>query len=363
MGGAGAFRSGFGASGWGGARCGLHTSSSDDESADAVASTASVPDAIVPESAGLAESAEAIAALDRELLSASHAADYVPYVPAAFKEMFFFFHTGLDLPWWAAISLGTLFFRASTLPVGLWQRGQAQKMQRATPEINKIKAKLNAMAARGETTGPNVEKVQQQFLQCFRKHGVNPGLSIPISIGLFLGHIGCFWGVHGINALPSVKTGGALWFADMSVADPTFGLPAVAVLSTVFAVRLFRNELEQVLKKAGLTYQHAMLMPLLVAASLGWQPASLQLFLVLQTVSSLGQGYVSNLVYPNDKPALPSPGGLEATVGNKNDGVDGGPGKGGGGGERGGGDGGFGARDAPQDPKARRGGGKRRRRR
>ena len=68
---------------------------------------------------------------------------------------------------------------------------------------------------------------QQRTRQLMKKHGIKlgyslaPFLQMPVFISFFfaLERLG--------NHFPSAATGGALWFPDLTVADPTMALPAI----------------------------------------------------------------------------------------------------------------------------------------
>lgn len=144
-------------------------------------------------------------------------------------------YTGL--PWWASIGIVVLGIRLVLVKPTLEATENAQKAQElqkdpryaaATEEVKRMLFTGNHLAgaqARAKLSLMNKAagyKPWKNFIQL---------IQIPLSIGMFRV-------LSGMAALPvpSLETGGLLWFTDLTVADPYFILPimtAVVVANTM----------------------------------------------------------------------------------------------------------------------------------
>ncbi|KAK3326038.1 outer membrane protein TOM13-domain-containing protein [Apodospora peruviana] len=135
-------------------------------------------------------------------------------------------YTGM--PWWASITLVAFAFKASIFKISLDAMAQSQKMQdlRKNPRFLELEEKQKTAIAAGsmhDALGPRGE-----IAMMYRAAGIKtwklmiPMINIPITYGMFRL-------CRGMAALPvpSLENGGALWFPDLSAADPLFILPVV----------------------------------------------------------------------------------------------------------------------------------------
>lgn len=144
--------------------------------------------------------------------------------------------TGLD--WWSTIMVTTLGMRMATLPVMVSQIKNTYRMSQARPELEELMAQVKDEQARGNPHA--AMEHQQRVLAIWKKYNCNPLKSLG---GMFVQapiFIGFFSALRGLAAhkLPSMTEGGALWFTDLTVADPTYMLPALAGLSFLLTIEL-----------------------------------------------------------------------------------------------------------------------------
>jgi len=137
-------------------------------------------------------------------------------------------HSALGVPYWEAIVLITIAVRIAMLPMSVMQLKTMSKLAILKPEVDKIQA--TAM----QDPDKSVERRQHyegQLKALFKKHDHNPlvmlmpFLQLPIFVTFFMG-IRDFG-----DYFPDFKTGGALWFTDLSAADPTYILPVINGIS------------------------------------------------------------------------------------------------------------------------------------
>jgi hypothetical protein len=86
--------------------------------------------------------------------------------------------------------------------------------------------------------------VQSEMSNVYAKHGVNPfkGFIAPlVQAPLF---ISFFYGLRKMaDYYPSINNGGALWFTDLTVADPTMILPIISLGSMLVTIELSGSEM------------------------------------------------------------------------------------------------------------------------
>lgn len=200
-------------------------------------------------------------------------------------------HDATGLAWWQSIMLTTLGMRIATLPVMIAQIKNTYRMSQARPEMEALMELMKEEQARGNTDA--AMQHQQRVLQVWKKYNCNPFKSL---LGIFVQapvFIGFFSALRGFAAhkLPSLAEGGALWFTDLTVADPTYMLPALAGLSFLATVELgaadgMEGQPEATRKKMKNAMRVVALAVPLVSTSL---PASVFMYWTASNVFSLGQ--------------------------------------------------------------------------
>lgn len=142
-----------------------------------------------------------------------------------------YLHTQVHLPWWAAIIASTIVLRIVLLPIAIKVQTNGAKLHNIRPETEKLMAKIKQYKQAGNTA--MAEQLSGKLYGLYQKHNCNPFkmLAMPfIQVPLF---ISFFIAIRRMAAVPveSMKTGGALWFTDLTVPDPYFALPFLACFS------------------------------------------------------------------------------------------------------------------------------------
>ncbi|XP_051937833.1 mitochondrial inner membrane protein OXA1L [Hippocampus zosterae] len=146
-----------------------------------------------------------------------------------------FMHMDVGLPWWAAIVVGTVVARLAVFPVIVKGQREAAKLNNVMPEMTR----LNSRMTEAKQSGNKFEfaKAYSDLTLFQKKHDVNPirGFLIPlVQAPIF---ISFFMALRKMAYLPvpSMQTGGTLWFPDLTAADPFYILP-LAVTGTMFFI-------------------------------------------------------------------------------------------------------------------------------
>lgn len=158
------------------------------------------------------------------------------YTPVGLiQNLLEFMHVDLGLPWWGAIAAGTVLARMLVFPVIVKGQREAAKLNNVMPEMTKLTSRMNDAKQSGNKF--DFAKAYSDLNLFQKKHDVNPlrGFLVPlIQAPIF---ISFFIALRKMAYLPvpSLQTGGVLWFLDLTAADPFYILP-LAVTGTMFFI-------------------------------------------------------------------------------------------------------------------------------
>ncbi|XP_034471447.1 mitochondrial inner membrane protein OXA1L isoform X2 [Hippoglossus hippoglossus] len=149
-----------------------------------------------------------------------------------------FMHLDLGLPWWGAIVVGTVLARMAVFPVIVKGQREAAKLNNVMPEMTKLTTRMSE----AKQSGNKFEFAKAYTdLNVFQKtHDVNPlrGFLVPlVQAPIF---VSFFIALRKMAYLPvpSMQTGGLLWFPDLTAADPFYILPLVVTGTMFFILEL-----------------------------------------------------------------------------------------------------------------------------
>jgi YidC/Oxa1 family membrane protein insertase len=146
-----------------------------------------------------------------------------------------YFHVAHGLEWWLAIVATTTLMRGVTIPLTVMQQRNAARLHAAKPEIEAI----NRLAKENAHDQKEMQRYQAEILKVWAKHDCNP---VKMFAPLFVQapvFISFFFAIRNMSVgVPSFREGGALWFRDLSVADPTYVLPLLSSLTFLASVEL-----------------------------------------------------------------------------------------------------------------------------
>lgn len=141
-------------------------------------------------------------------------------------------------PWWGAIAVATVILRVSMFPLVVSSQKTSAKLNEILPEQAILKEKMN----QARIVGDEIEfaRISNEFHTLFKRKGVNPlkamvtpFVQMPVFITFFLT-------LRRMSYYPveSLKTGGILWFTDLSIADPFYILPIVTTITMWLTLEL-----------------------------------------------------------------------------------------------------------------------------
>ncbi|KAM3590608.1 uncharacterized protein V6R79_012529 [Siganus canaliculatus] len=146
-----------------------------------------------------------------------------------------YMHVDLGLPWWGAIVIGTVVARLAVFPVIVKGQREAAKLNNVLPDMTKLTTRMNEAKQSGNKF--EFAKAYSDLNMFQKKHDINPlrGFLVPlVQAPIF---ISFFIALRKMAYLPvpSMQTGGLLWFPDLTAADPFYILP-LAVTGTMFFI-------------------------------------------------------------------------------------------------------------------------------
>lgn len=180
---------------------------------------------------------------DATLVAANVVTAEPSYFTGKVMETVEFFHSGLGLPYWEAIVLGTVILRAVLLPIALKTVRGSARMAVMKPEIEKIQQamKLDPSAKEPATA----QRYQQEMVNTFKKHKVNPLATVVWPFTQFPIFMTIFFALKDMGLYyPGLTTGGDFWFTDLTLPDPLYILPIFNALTFLLMIEMGSSEVK-----------------------------------------------------------------------------------------------------------------------
>lgn len=200
------------------------------------------------------------------------------------KPMVAVLNAGHDLTgsWPIAILLLTLLVKILLWPVTIKSIRSMKAMQKLKPELDAVKAELEAKAKKtGQAIDPN--EMNRVTFELYRKHNVNPvGGCLPMLLQMPV-YIALYRSINSSVQLFNQPLFG--WISDMTQKDPYYALPLV-----LGAVMFAQQKLTP--QTAGDPAQQKMMlyfMPVLFTLMMLQLPSGLTLYILINTVLSIAQ--------------------------------------------------------------------------
>lgn len=157
-------------------------------------------------------------------------------------------HVYTGLPWWGSILATTLFFRAALWrPVLLGQEHSTRLnlLRVKEPMYERMTEALKTATMAKDLVGVQAAKLAMKNIESqYNVKKFMPFISfvqIPIGFGMFR-----ILRAMSDLPVPSLESGGVLWFTDLSVSDPWYILPFMGTLSMLATMRVCFSSLPPV---------------------------------------------------------------------------------------------------------------------
>lgn len=198
------------------------------------------------------------------------------------------FH-GWGAPWWLSIVMLTVVVRALLFPLTFRQVRNVRRMQDLKPETDRIR----------QRHADDPQRQQQEMMKLYGERGVSPlggCLPLVVQIPIFLV---LYYTIKEFEHLESFRTGGLLWFQDLTVADPLYLLPVAYVLTMMASQELtIRNTAPQ-------QAQLMRFLPIVFGLFLFRFPAGLFVYWISSNTITFLQNYLIYYVLPHKPHGAP----------------------------------------------------------
>ncbi|NRG43375.1 YidC family membrane integrase SpoIIIJ [Bacillus sp. CRN 9] len=182
-----------------------------------------------------------------------------------------------------SIIVVTILIRLLILPLMIKQTKSSKAMQAIQPEMQKLREKYSSKDQKTQ------QKLQQETMEMFQKHGVNPMagclplfVQMPILIGFY----------HAISRTREIANHNFLWF-DLGSPDPIYLLPVVAGITTFIQQKMMMAGQDMSANPTMATQMTMMLwlMPIMIVIFAINFPAALSLYWVVGNLFMIVQTY------------------------------------------------------------------------
>ncbi len=157
-----------------------------------------------------------------------------------------------------------------------------RKMQELQPEMKAIQARYADLKA----TDPGKQKMNQEVMELYRKHGANPASGcLPMLLTMPI-----LFAFYRLLSM-AIEMRGApfmFWITDLSVHDPFYVTPVIMGASMVVQQRLQPSAADPTQQKI------MMLMPVMFTFMFLWAPAGLVIYWLTSNIIGVGQTLITN---------------------------------------------------------------------
>jgi YidC/Oxa1 family membrane protein insertase len=192
------------------------------------------------------------------------------------------FH-GWGAPWWLAIGMLTIVVRTLLFPITYRQVKSMRRMQDLKPDMDRIRADYK----------DDFQKQREEMATLYQERQVNPlGGCLPIFVQLPI-FLVLYYTIRHFDTLESFRTGGLLWFQNLTQPDHLFILPILYVLTMMASQELtIRNTATQ-------QKQVMRFLPIIFGVFLARFPAGLFVYWVTSNLITFAQNYVIYYILPH----------------------------------------------------------------
>ncbi|KAG8628613.1 hypothetical protein KVT40_004486 [Elsinoe batatas] len=199
-------------------------------------------------------------------------------------------HVYTGLPWWGSIAITAALIRLSFTPLLMKTSDNQARMSHIQPELNKLnKAMMTAYRAQ-DNNATNLARTEMQNLR------LRAGVSFqPMILNLGVNMVFAIASLKLLRAMialpvPGFLNGGALWFTDLTVADPYYLLPLMMAGTIHGVFRFGADPSMQLQNSPGMRKFMLYGLPSIVFFSMAWFSAALNLWFASAGVVSITVG-------------------------------------------------------------------------
>lgn len=149
-----------------------------------------------------------------------------------------YLHIGMDLPWWATITIGTICVRTLIFPLVIMAQRNGAKMNNHMPQLQVLQVKMTE--ARQSGNALDSARYAQEMVTFMKEKQMNPLKNILVPLAQAPLFISFFMGLRGMANTPveSMREGGLFWFTDLTLPDQYFLLPIITSATMFLTIEL-----------------------------------------------------------------------------------------------------------------------------
>lgn len=146
-------------------------------------------------------------------------------------------HLGLGTPWWASIALTMLGIRVVLFKAYVGSADTSARLATIRPHIQGAQGRINA--AKQAQDMPALMQGTQELRNIYMSADIKwwknvlPFLQVPLGYGMFR-----LTRNMADLPVPGLEAGGALWFYDLTLSDPTYIMPLGTGIATFFMFKV-----------------------------------------------------------------------------------------------------------------------------
>ncbi|KAG0144198.1 hypothetical protein CROQUDRAFT_95306 [Cronartium quercuum f. sp. fusiforme G11] len=145
-------------------------------------------------------------------------------------------HDYLALPWFLTIPIVIVSLRTVLIPINIWSMQIGARNMKVKPQIDEQIQVIKELQTKGEQQKAFLK--QNELRAMMKSEGFRPlaPLGLPLVQGSLF--VSFFWALRemGTHHMLSLTQEGTLWFSDLTVAGPWYGLPLIASGLTLLSV-------------------------------------------------------------------------------------------------------------------------------
>mmetsp|Transcript_7642 Transcript_7642/g.8774 ORF Transcript_7642/g.8774 Transcript_7642/m.8774 type:complete len:348 (+) Transcript_7642:70-1113(+) len=136
-------------------------------------------------------------------------------------------HTNTGYPWWVSIAIIGVSARILGTPIQIKTKVNSARMMYAQPEMKACQARMDKLKERGASQEEMMNEANN-LKKVWAKHKCNPLTMFGLVLFQIPLYSVTFFGIRRMcENFSELSEGGAYWFTDLTVPDPTYGLAVV----------------------------------------------------------------------------------------------------------------------------------------
>lgn len=152
-------------------------------------------------------------------------------------------HNFVGIPYWEAIAVTTLGIRFLLIPVVVKTTQSTARLSHLRPTLQKISEAMKNDPRASENAVR--EHYQKEMQAAFLKYKVHPLHAMLWPLAQMPVFLSMFFAVQAMGTYyPGLAEGGAFWFTNLTLADPTYAFPIINALSFLAMIEMGTSDVQ-----------------------------------------------------------------------------------------------------------------------